>query len=132
MVAILLADTDPKIKNIIHRVERMCHDANVSIIIHRQGEDLTEVLESLGLGKTKVLAFSPEGRLTLAQAVERYGQNVLLVIGGFPEGDFKSDVYRYSDDTVSLGPKLLEIPTVIDTVIRAYRQHGQCTSRKEV
>lgn len=118
MITLLLADTDPEIEEIVHEVEAMCHDAGIGVIVHYVGEDLDEVLESVD---AKIIAFSPNGRLMLDEMAEKYkDQDVLLLIGGFLEGDFKSPVYTRADDTVSLGKELLEIPIVIERIIKAY------------
>ncbi len=161
MITILLADTDPKIARIVHDVEMMCHEAEISIIVHHVGEDIGEIFDSVD---AKVIAFSPSGRLTLEQMFEKYmpqpacgtqrdvsmlddgpitperaqadelalksrgisskGADILLVVGGFLEGDFKSPVYAHADDTVSLGPKLLPIPEVIERIIAEYKKRA--------
>jgi len=118
MATVLLADTDPEIEDIIHEVEVMCHDAEIGLIVHYEGEDLDEILDSLD---AKVIAFSPKGKLTLDEMAAKYkDEEVLLVVGGFLEGDFKSPVYKHANDTVSLGPELLEIPAVIEKIIEAH------------
>lgn len=120
MATILLADTDPGIEDIVHEVEIMCHDAEIGLIVHYEGEDLDEILDSLD---AKIIAFSPKGRLTLDEMVAKYkDEEVLFVVGGFLEGDFKSPIHKYADDTVSLGPELLEIPIVIEKIIEACKK----------
>jgi len=118
MVTILLADTDPKIADIVSDAEAMCHDAGIGIIIHHEGEDLDDLLD---MAECTLLVFSPKGKLTLEEAVAKYGDNVLLAVGGFTEErDFKSDIYARAEDTVSLGKGFLTIPGVIEKIIKAY------------
>jgi len=118
MPAILLADTDPEIKGIVHEVENMCHAAGLPVIIHYEGGELDDVLD---LVDSKIIVFSPKGKLTLDEMFDKYGRDVLLVVGGFTEErDFKSGVYKYADDMVSLGPEFLPIPKVIKMIIEAY------------
>ena len=123
MVTLLLADTDPGIKDIVHEVENMCHAVGFGIIVHHEDEDLDEILESVD---SKIIAFSPKGKLTLDEMIDKYSDgNILLVVGGFTEGDFKSDVYSRSDDTASLGEELLEVPVVIEKIIEAYEKKAK-------
>ena len=118
MVTLLLADTDPEIENIVQDVEVMCHNAEIGLIVHYEGEDLDEILDSLD---AKIIVFSPKGKLTLDEIAEKYkDEEILLVVGGFLEGDFKSPVYKRANATVSLGPELLEIPAVIERIIEAH------------
>jgi rRNA pseudouridine-1189 N-methylase Emg1 (Nep1/Mra1 family) len=128
MVTLLLADTDPKISKIVHKVENMCHAVGIGVIVHHEGEDLDEILDSVD---AKIIAFSPLGHLTLDEMVHKYwAKNILLVVGGFTEGDFKSKVYPRADDTVSLGPKLLPIPIVIEQIINTYEKKAKRPLRK--
>jgi rRNA pseudouridine-1189 N-methylase Emg1 (Nep1/Mra1 family) len=66
-----------------------------------------------------VVVMSPEGRLTpLRDLLPATGaEEVAIVIGGFPEGDFKSPVYDLADFKVSLGPELLTISAVGSEVL---------------
>ena len=118
MATILLADTDPKIADIVSDVEAMCHDASMGIIIHHEGEELDDLLD---MAECTLLVFTPKGKLSLTDAVRKYGGNVLLAVGGFTEKrDFKSDIYSRAEDTVSLGKEFLTIPEVIEKIIGAY------------
>jgi rRNA pseudouridine-1189 N-methylase Emg1 (Nep1/Mra1 family) len=118
MATILLAETDPKLKRIVHDVENMCHEAGLGVIIHHEGEDLDDLLD---MAECTLLVFTPNGKLTLEQAAQKYGGNVLLAVGGFEEErDFKSSIYSRAEDTVSLGKEFLTIPEVIEKIIDAY------------
>jgi len=118
MATILLAETDPKLKKTIHEVENMCHEAGLGIIIHHEDEDLDELLD---IAECTLIVLTPTGNLTLEQAAQKYGGNVLLAVGGFTEErDFKSGIYARAEDTVSLGKEFLTIPEVIEKIIDAY------------
>jgi rRNA pseudouridine-1189 N-methylase Emg1 (Nep1/Mra1 family) len=123
MATILLAETDPKLKKTIHEVENMCHAAELGIIIHHEGEDLDELLDSVD---SKIIVFTPKGNLSLDQMVGKYGDNALLIIGGFTEKrDFREDVSSRADDTVSLCSEFLTIPRVIEKIIDAYERKAK-------
>ena len=120
MATLLLADTDPGIRKIVHEAEKMCHSVGLGVVVHHEGEDLDDVLD---LVDSKVIVFSPKGKLTLDEMVEKYGGDALLVVGGFTEErDFKSQVYKRADATVSLGDEFLPIPAVIERIIEAYEK----------
>lgn len=122
MATLLLAETDPKLEETIHEVEAMCHEAEIGVIVHYDGEDLDEILDCVD---SKILVFSPKGKLTLGQAVKKYGAEVLLVVGGFTEKrELKPKDYR-ADNTVSLGPDFLTIPEVIERITKVYESKAK-------
>ena len=45
---------------------------------------------------------------------------VCVVVGGFPRGEFLSNVAELSDELVSIDPELLRAPTVTARAIYAY------------
>ncbi|MCD6461758.1 MAG: 16S rRNA methyltransferase [Thermoplasmata archaeon] len=45
--------------------------------------------------------------------------DVVFVVGGFPEGDFHSDVYSQADDIISISEKLLAVWTVTMDILAA-------------
>jgi len=129
MATILLTDTDSKVDKTLHQIEAMCHEANTGIIVHHEGEDLDDLLD-MAEPNCSLLVFTPKGNLTLEEAIAKYGGNVLLAVGGFTEKrDFKSDIYRRAEDTVSLGKEFLTIPKVIEKIIGAYQNDETTTER---
>lgn len=46
--------------------------------------------------------------------------DVCVIVGGFPHGDFLSDVEELTDELVSIDPELLCAPTVMMRAIFAY------------
>jgi rRNA pseudouridine-1189 N-methylase Emg1 (Nep1/Mra1 family) len=122
MVVLLLADTDLKPKS-LHDVESMCHAIGLNIIIHYKDEELEDVLD---LVDSPIVTFSPNGHISLDKMIDKYGGDVLLVVGGFEEDkDFESDVYSHAKDVVSLGPEFLTIPQVIETIIKGYEKKSK-------
>jgi len=121
MATILLADTDPKIADLVSDVEAMCHEAGMGIIIHYEGEDLEELL---GMVESKVILFSPKGKLSLDEMISKYPEgDVLLVVGGFTEErELPQELKHRADDTVTLGNDFLTIPEAIEKIIDAYQK----------
>jgi rRNA small subunit pseudouridine methyltransferase Nep1 len=76
-----------------------------------------ELMDRINVDVTVVM--SPEGRQTpLRDLLPATGaEEVAIVIGGFPEGEFKSPVYDMADYRVSLGPELLTITAVGSEVL---------------
>lgn len=67
----------------------------------------------------KVVALTPTGESrdlakALKPAVEKH---LAVIIGGFPEGDYRSPVYELADERVSLGDELLTVPEVTSRVL---------------
>ncbi|KXB03145.1 hypothetical protein AKJ45_02435, partial [candidate division MSBL1 archaeon SCGC-AAA261F19] len=48
------------------------------------------------------------------------GGDVCVIVGGFPRGDFRSEVEAISDRIVSIYPKPLEALTVVTHIIQFY------------
>lgn len=44
---------------------------------------------------------------------------VLVIVGAFPEGDYRSPVNKISEMTISLGPKVMRGPEVLSEVLQA-------------
>jgi rRNA pseudouridine-1189 N-methylase Emg1 (Nep1/Mra1 family) len=107
----------------------MCHEAGIGLIIHRRGEDLDDLLD---MAECTLLVFTPKGKLSLGEAIEKYGDNALLAVGGFAEErDFESDIYARAEDTVSLGPEFLTIPEVIGKIIEAYETEAKRRGKRD-
>jgi rRNA small subunit pseudouridine methyltransferase Nep1 len=70
------------------------------------------------------VALSPSGEdAPIREVFQRAGDGtVLAMIGAFPEGDFTSPVYDISEMSVSLGPMLMRVPEVTETVLKAVIQ----------
>jgi rRNA small subunit pseudouridine methyltransferase Nep1 len=76
-----------------------------------------ELMDRINVDLTVVM--SPQGRLTpLRDLLPATGaEEVAVVIGGFPDGIFKSPVYDMADYKISLGPELLTITAVVSEVL---------------
>jgi len=69
----------------------------------------------------EVIVLTPSGdrndlRQVLSGSDERH---LAVIIGGFPEGDYHSPVYKMADVKVSLGDELLTVPDVTSQVLAA-------------
>jgi rRNA small subunit pseudouridine methyltransferase Nep1 len=73
------------------------------------------------LGADLVVALTPSGQeRSMKEMFEtRSTGTVLAVIGGFPEGDYKSPVYKVADVLVSLGPRQMRAPEVVSEVLQS-------------
>jgi rRNA pseudouridine-1189 N-methylase Emg1 (Nep1/Mra1 family) len=120
MVTLLLVETDPKIEPLIHEVENMAHAVGMNVFIQHEGDDIDEILDLID---SPIVAFTPNGELTLEEMVKKYDANMLLVIGGFTEErEFDSAILSRADATVSLGEEYLPIPEVVEKIIDAYKR----------
>lgn len=66
-----------------------------------------------------IIAMSPSGQQVVLKQLlsENEAKQVAIIIGGFPEGDYRSPVYRLADRSVSLGDELLTVPEVTAQVL---------------
>jgi rRNA small subunit pseudouridine methyltransferase Nep1 len=76
-----------------------------------------ELMDRINVDVTVVM--SPQGRQTpLRDLLPATGaEELAVVIGGFPDGSFKSPVYDLADYKISLGPELLTITAVVSEVL---------------
>lgn len=84
---------------------------------------LAEKLKEIGPKKT--IAFSKNGEKIGGKSVFRgikSDEDICVIIGGFPHGDFISDVESISDQIVSIYPESLDAVTVITHVIQFYEE----------
>jgi len=78
---------------------------------------LAALLQALSPGL--IIAMSPSGQQVVLKQLlsENEAKQVAIIIGGFPEGDYRSPVYRLADRSVSLGDELLTVPEVTAQVL---------------
>ncbi|NLK25598.1 MAG: hypothetical protein GX307_03360 [Euryarchaeota archaeon] len=74
----------------------------------------------------EIIALTPLGEeYDLIELFESHSSATLAVtIGAFPEGDYTSPVYEMADIKVSLGPRLLTVPSVVCEILAAGRRSG--------
>ncbi|MGC8816831.1 MAG: 16S rRNA methyltransferase [Candidatus Hadarchaeum sp.] len=73
----------------------------------------------------RTITFSDRGqRKPLAEVFAGLSKadNACILVGGFPSGDFLSDVSSISDEQVCIDPELLTAPTVVSRAIYAYEE----------
>lgn len=92
-------------------------------LLKLEDSSLVELIERLR--PRKVITFSDKGEPKLIS--EAYvglskEDDVCTIVGGFPRGDFLSDVVEISDELVCIDPELLRAPTVIARAIYAYEE----------
>ncbi|MCX8173308.1 MAG: 16S rRNA methyltransferase [Thermoplasmata archaeon] len=77
-------------------------------------------LNSIPHDRTVVL--SPTGKPVLPDRYfkEVRAENLLCVIGGFPEGDFLSNVYPLADEVISISDQTLTVWTVLSELLVNY------------
>jgi rRNA small subunit pseudouridine methyltransferase Nep1 len=68
-----------------------------------------------------IFVLSPTGEeLDMPQAfADAKAERVVVIIGGFPKGDFKSDLTKLKHTKISLGPRLQKVWTVTSKVLCA-------------
>lgn len=158
MLTILLAETDPKIKKVLHVVllnlqsSILNNEGRLRVFIHFRDNRILELarnveiplnfgefekfFESLESKKgtfedildvispDEVVVMSPSGK----EDIEIFSNfdiedDVLVVVGGFTEGDLSANIYDKADYVVSLSKKLLKIWTVVNEVVVTYEKN---------
>ncbi len=92
-------------------------------LLRLEGASLAALLERIK--PKKVLTFSERGERKLCRGLFSglsSEDDVCAIVGGFPRGDFLSNVDKLSDELVSIDPELLRAPTVIARAIYAYEE----------
>ncbi|WP_369425714.1 16S rRNA methyltransferase [Methanothrix sp.] len=71
----------------------------------------------------KVVLLSPDGRRVRLSDHVRGCDGALFILGGFPKGDFISDVRSQADDTISIYGESLPVWTVASEILVNYENH---------
>ncbi len=74
-----------------------------------------------GLGVDAIIVLSPKGQMIPLRALlnELHHLDVAIIIGGFPEGDYRSDAYSIAHHVVSLGEEEMTVPSVVREILGA-------------
>lgn len=87
----------------------------------RYGVSLKDYIEEIRDGG-EIIVMSPSGeRRKLGKIFPKKG-DYIVIIGGFPEGDYRSPVYEMADHTVSIYDGMLKIWSVVSEVIADYER----------
>lgn len=122
MVSLLLTETE-KLGKTLHDVENMAHAVGLPIMVHHKGEPLDEILD---FTESKLIAFTPSGKLSLDEMIERYGGDVLIAVGGFTDDkELPLELLNRAETSVSLGSEFLTIPQVVEQIIQGYTEHAK-------
>lgn len=92
-------------------------------LLRLENASLKELVGRLKL--RRVITFSDGGkRRSIGEAYAGLSRDddVCIIVGGFPRGDFLSDLTGISDEMVSVDPELLTAPTVVARAIYAYEE----------
>lgn len=92
-------------------------------LLHVENASLAELIGRIKPKRT--ITFSEHGERKLCKRL--FGsvspdEEVCVIIGAFPRGDFLSKVAEISDELVSIDPDPLRAPTVVARVIYAYEE----------
>lgn len=92
-------------------------------LIRMESKSLEEIIDEINPDKT--INFSENGtKLDRNEFLKGYNleEDILVIIGGFPHGDFLSNVEKFSDETISLYSETLDAVTVVNHVIQFYEE----------
>ncbi|MCQ8903071.1 MAG: hypothetical protein NQU42_03100 [Methanothrix sp.] len=71
----------------------------------------------------KVVLLSPDGKRVRLSDYVRGCDGALFILGGFPKGEFLSDVRSEADDTISIYEESLPVWTVASEILVNYENH---------
>jgi rRNA small subunit pseudouridine methyltransferase Nep1 len=80
------------------------------------GMTLRSLLDRLDV---PVVAMSPDGEDVQLAGVMSEHEDLAVVVGAFPCGDYRGPVYELADVAISLGKELLTVPAVVSEVLCA-------------
>jgi len=107
----------------LFRVERVPEDSENPLLWMEREVPLEKLVEKEK--PDRVVTFSPDGRRVnprkyLESIDELCKKNLMFLIGGFPKGDFKTDVKKFSDDVISIYDEPLTAWTVAGELLSIY------------
>jgi rRNA small subunit pseudouridine methyltransferase Nep1 len=89
--------------------------------IERDGQTLDTFVSSLAADAVILLSPRGEGSMLRSLLSEMHHLDVAIIVGAFPEGDFRSDAYALADHVVSLSEEEMTVPSVICELLCALR-----------
>ncbi len=69
----------------------------------------------------KKIVMSPKGKKKDPSKVFSRTKDYIVIIGGFPSGDFVSPVYKWSDEVISIADRMMKPWTVVSETLSGYR-----------
>ncbi|MFW3146817.1 MAG: 16S rRNA methyltransferase [Thermoplasmatota archaeon] len=107
-------------------------DGKKPLLRLESGRDLGSVIDSIRGGNDsgggwKVVLLHPEGKQHGFPDWREFGggregrRELIVVVGGFSSGDFRSDIRNISDEMISLPGGTLKVWTVVSEVLVGYR-----------
>lgn len=88
----------------------------------RQGVPLETLVNALKPDTVVVMTPSGEESSLVEKFASIKGERVVVIIGGFSKGDFRSDMSKLNPVTISLGKRLLKVWTVTSKVLCGVEQ----------
>lgn len=79
--------------------------------------DLRALIKALAPDRVIALAPSGDERDLIGALKPSQEKHLAVIIGGFPDGDYRSPVYEMANEKVSLGEDLLTVPDVTSQVL---------------
>ncbi|MEW6221892.1 MAG: 16S rRNA methyltransferase [Candidatus Hadarchaeota archaeon] len=100
-------------------------------LLHLENGTLSEAIQKINPKKVMVLSEKGERKRTedIFDGVAA-DEDVCVVVGGFPHGDYLSDVRKLSDEFVSIDPEALTVPTVVSRLVQAYEERFGVQGRR--
>ncbi len=91
-------------------------------LIELEDKSLSALVEDINAEKN--IAFSPNGRKIKKEEIfPKSNEEITIIVGGFPEGEFKSDVEKIADEKFSIYPDPLNAFVVINRVLQTYEEN---------
>jgi len=88
----------------------------------RQGVTLETLVTALKPDQVVVMTASGEETPVLEKFASLKGERIVVIIGGFSKGDFKSDLSKLKPMSISLGKRMLKVWTVTSKVLCGLEQ----------
>ncbi|HHF59299.1 MAG TPA: 16S rRNA methyltransferase [Thermoplasmatales archaeon] len=107
----------------LFKVEEVPENSDSPLLRLERGVSLEKLVEKEK--PDRVVTFSPDGiKVNLRDYLESIDElckkNVMFIIGGFPKGDFETDVKKLSDDVISIYDEPLTAWTVAGELLSTY------------
>ncbi len=92
-------------------------------LIKMESKNLEEIVS--GIKPDRTIIFSEKGKDLERNKFLKENKpqdDVLVIVGGFPHGDFLSDVEKFSDEIISLYPETLDAVTIVNHAIQFFEE----------
>ncbi len=111
------AEVPDRLKEFKKMIIRTVQGHNISGVLFSEQTLMEAIQDEVG----EKIVMSPKGKIKDPSKVLSRTKDYIVIIGGFPSGDFVSPVYKWADEVISISDRMMKPWTVVSETLSGYR-----------